>query len=243
MKLPIFTSFLVFVILLQFLLRRVDRKAKKKDSAYWEREREAQNTPAKPIEDLPYVKLPESLLPECLPENPEAAECRETLLNLSRKKVINLQGMSNTDIRLTYGTRNYEILAEADTRYIIMIRTLSRLAEIYENAGLRTEAKKLLEFGLGIGSDVRLNYTLLGRIYLEEQNTAGFSELLTRAEKLATLSKEPILKELNAMKSPGEVEDIPLTETETETQATGAEKPDEDPSLKELDALFEDSRT
>ncbi|MCR4909103.1 MAG: hypothetical protein K5985_09740 [Lachnospiraceae bacterium] len=238
MKLPIFTSFLLFVILLQFLLRRTEKKANRRESAYWQREKEAQHTPAKPIEDLPYVKLPESLLPECLPDNPEARECREALLNLSREKVINLQGMSNTDIRLTYGTRNYEILSEADTRYIIMIRNLAKLAEIYENSGLRSEAKKLLEFGLSIGSDVRRNYTLLGKIYLEEENTAAFVSLIKRAEGITSLSREPVLKELGAMKPSGP---LPEEGTDGKKQA-GEEERLEDISLKELDVLFEEDK-
>ncbi len=236
MKLPIFTSFLLFVILLQFLLKRTEKKSERKDSAYWQREKEAQNTPARPIEDLLYVKLPETLLPECLPDNPEAAECREALLNLSREKVINLQGMSNTDIRLTYGTRNYEILAEADTRYIIMIRSLSKLAEIYDNSGLRSEAKKLLEFGLKIGSDVRLNYTLLGKIYLEEGDLTAFSALVKQAEGITTLSRTPILKELEAMKPPGALPEAEFTEENL------GKEPVEDISIKELEELFEEEK-
>ena len=64
---------------------------------------------------------------------------------------------------------------------------------------LKADAQKLLEYGISIGTDVRLNYELLGQLYAENNDFAKIEGLKTTAETLNSLSKEPILRMLDRL--------------------------------------------
>ena len=64
---------------------------------------------------------------------------------------------------------------------------------------LKANAPKLLEYGISIGTDVRLNYELLGQLYAENNDFAKIEGLKATAETLNSLSKEPILRMLDRL--------------------------------------------
>ena len=64
---------------------------------------------------------------------------------------------------------------------------------------LKADAQKLLEYGISIGTDVRLNYELLGQLYAENNDFAKIEGLKATAETLNSLSKEPILRMLDRL--------------------------------------------
>lgn len=64
---------------------------------------------------------------------------------------------------------------------------------------LKANAQKLLEYGISIGTDVRLNYELLGQLYAENNDFAKIEGLKATAETLNSLSKEPILRMLDRL--------------------------------------------
>lgn len=199
MKFPIFTSIILFVIILQINLRRNNKKESLLEKEYWDRERKAAATPAKDISALDYIRMPENLpLDFPIPEA-KAEELRTRLRNLAKHKILNLYGMSNTDIRLTYGAANYETLSMADTRYLIFIRTLSELSEVYYDSGYTEEALTLLEYAVGIGSDVRNTYILLTKIYKSKGENEKAAELKKKAESINSFSRDGVVAALNEM--------------------------------------------
>ena len=107
--------------------------------------------------------------------------------------------MSNTDIRLTYGALNFEILSMADTRYLIFIRSLSELADIYFADGHVDEARTLLEYAISIDSDVKNTYVLLTKIYKAAGEDSKAAELKKKAESIKTLSRDGVVAALNEM--------------------------------------------
>ena len=199
MKLPIFTSIILFVIILQINLRRINREEALKEKEYWDRERAAFTTPRKDISGLNYIKMPEGLPLDFPISDNKAYELRTRLINLSKHKIINLYGMSNTDIRLKYGTLNFDILSMADTRYLIFIRTLSELSEVYYNHGFTDEARALLEYAISIDSDVRNTYVLLTKIYKTAGEAEKAAELKQKAESIKTMSRDGVVAALNEM--------------------------------------------
>ena len=61
MKFPIFTSIILFVIILQINLRRNYKKEALLEKEYWDREKKALAAPKKDISNLDYIKVPEGL--------------------------------------------------------------------------------------------------------------------------------------------------------------------------------------
>ena len=68
-----------------------------------------------------------------------------------------------------------------------------------QSSTLKADAQKLLEYGISIGTDVRLNYELLGQLYAENNDFAKIEGLKATAETLNSLSKEPILRMLDRL--------------------------------------------
>ena len=199
MNFPIFTSIILLVVILQINLRRIEKRDAKEEKKYWDRERAASIAPRKDISGLNYIKMPEELPLDFPIEAKKAEELRTRLINLSRQKIINLYGMSNTDIRLSYGALNFETLSMADTRYLIFIRTLSELSEVYYEHGFIDEARTILEYAMSIGSDVRNTYVLLAKIYKAAGEHDKVADLKQKAEAIKTLSRDGVVAALNEM--------------------------------------------
>ncbi len=84
MKFPLFASFLIFTVWFTINLARTNRKEEDMKRAFWEKERRANNTRRKPLDNLPYIEIPlERLSIQLLPEDPKAMDCKEIFRSLS----------------------------------------------------------------------------------------------------------------------------------------------------------------
>ena len=160
--------FIIIVVVALFFKVFMNRSMKKYDpnAEFLELEKKANNTPARNIDDLPYIRvIPEELPLDVPTENDETKERQYNIRSLEGKKILNFTGVSNTELKLTYGASNIYFLQSCDMNYTRLVQNISRLSEDYLNEGHRKEAKALLEYGISIGSDVKKNYTLLADIY------------------------------------------------------------------------------
>ena len=247
MKFPFLTLFLIFIIILTIRLRSTDGREEKLEEKFWERERKANFTRKKDIENLPYIAYSSAALP--LHEEIEDLRVREyidSLRSLDGKRILNCTGYSNTDLKLKYGAANITKLSEYDERFTTLVRDSARLAEKYllyarlkgmENlsssdgqmtekaydvseeaaAELERDARTLLEYGVEVGSDVRLCYELLGEMYAGENNYGGIEKLKEKAGELKSLSSQPIIRALEEIMNrslKGQQEDIQQPEAD-----------------------------
>ena len=86
---------------------------------------------------------------------------------LKEKKILNLSGFTNTDLKLEYGVGNLTELTDYDNNYVTLSRSLARIAELLTEQGLKKEAAAFLEFGIATHTDIGKNYTLLAGYYME----------------------------------------------------------------------------
>ena len=101
MKFPILASVIVFVLVLSRSIKRRNREKAKKEYNFWERESQANATRRKPLDNLDYITIPFEELPmEVLADDPKISEYLELLEELSQKKIVNLTGYTNTDLKL-----------------------------------------------------------------------------------------------------------------------------------------------
>ena len=56
----------------------------------------------------------------------EINEYRTTLLNLQARKILNLSGLTNTDLKEKYGVANLSALSEYDENYITLVNIIAR---------------------------------------------------------------------------------------------------------------------
>lgn len=195
MKFPLFASFIVFIIWLTYQLHKHDRIDEATKQSFWEKERRANSTRRKPLDDLPYIKIPyESLHMNLLPGDEKADDYKEIFRSLSESQIVNFTGITNTDLKLQYGAPNIDLLTRYDQNFTVLVRTLHQWASyLYEKAYVR-EAREILELAVSVRTDVSGSYKLLCQIYKEENTPEKIKELYPTAESLNSIMKNTIVR-------------------------------------------------
>ncbi len=185
------------MIIIQIAIRRNTKIEKKRDADFWEKEREANFTRKKSLDDLEYITIPENIL--SLSDNIIDSNIKEDInkLNLlANKKIVNLTGLTNTDLKLAYGAANITVLSEYDDNYNELVITLQNLAESYVAIGEKEKAISALEFSIDIGSDISKSFFLLADLYSETGNSENINHLINHAENIHSLMHDTILNTL-----------------------------------------------
>lgn len=195
MKMPFLTIFLLFIFALTIRIHYSKKREGDRMKEFWERESLANATRMKDISQLNYILIPYEKLPIHTDiDDGILQENLRILMELKDSKILNLTGYSNTDLKLEYGAPNITRLTEYDLNYTNLVRSLSKIGECYLSHNLREDALTILEYGISIDTDVKLNYELLVKIYSEEKRYDKIDSLKETASNLNSLSKAPILR-------------------------------------------------
>ena len=106
--------FILFIAVITFAIKRADSAQANVTEEFWEKERKANSTLRGDTTDLCYITIPEKFFP----------------LNNDKirdKTLVNLTGMTNTDLMLKYGILNFKKLSEYDdnfTKFVSMLESL-----------------------------------------------------------------------------------------------------------------------
>ena len=178
--------FILILFLLQHNMKKNSKKEKINNETFWKRESEANSVRKKDISGLDYIRIPdERILKEW-----------HTIEALKEKKILNLSGFTNTDLKLEYGVGNLTELTDYDNNYVTLSRSLARIAELLTEQGLKKEAAAFLEFGIATLTDIGKNYTLLAGYYMEYGKPDKIDFLIAQSEQISTLSKDAIIARL-----------------------------------------------
>lgn len=175
---------------------------------YLARESEANMSRRKDISNLPYITVPLDTLPFDITLNDEKkqlqiAEYIKEIKNLADKKMLNLMGISNTELKASYGPANLEVLSLYDQTYAKYIRTLQLFADcIYEE--YPEKAVLVLEYCISIGTDISSTYALLGRHYLQNGSPEKFEALYEHIPDKENLSGKKITAKLDQLREAAE---------------------------------------
>ena len=195
MNFLIIASTLILAAFIAIASSRNQRAAAAIEQEFWRRERAANNTRRKPLDDLPYIKLPMEIFPmELLQDIPRIEDCQQIILSLKDQPIVNFTGLSNTELKLRYGAPNITRLTTYDQNYTLLARTLQQWAQILYDNGFSAEACQLLEFAVSTGTDVSATYRLLCQIYQENGIPEKIKELYPVAESLNSAMQKPIVR-------------------------------------------------
>ncbi|MCR5598565.1 MAG: hypothetical protein K6G19_10340 [Lachnospiraceae bacterium] len=164
--------------------------------AFISRENEANSARRQPIDDLPYITIPEELFHIKYNESVKMQEVMRNLDFLKDKKILNLTGISNTDLKLKYGAANLPELSECDERYTLLVRSLQSFAECLSENGSEQDAIRILEFSISTGSDILSSYTLLAGLYEKAGTPEKINTLKEKAVSLNSLTAPSIMRML-----------------------------------------------
>lgn len=198
MPLMILPFVLILLSLFNLLRNRSRRSMKESQDAFWEKEQRANRTRKQDISNLDYIQIPLHTFPVGAYADDTLAELEQTLQTLSSRKILNLSGISNTDLKLQYGAANLNILSDCDTDFTTLARTLSAYGEQLAALGHWQDAVTVLEFGIDCKTDISKNYTLLGMLYREHGEQGKLQELTDIVRNSDMLLKDSVLKQLES---------------------------------------------
>ena len=192
--LPFLLIFIIFCIVLAYYIRKNDAAQEKVMSDYWDKELKSNAIRKKDISKLDYITIPLEKIPEKLETSAE-----KTFFSFADKPMLNLSGISNTDLKLEYGTANLDILSEYDLNFTDMLAILPVYTKELEEAGQTDTARMLLEFAVNCNADSRIVYQQLSAIYNEADEPDKILWLLKCSENLPSMTRQIIQKDLNAL--------------------------------------------
>lgn len=147
---PFLAIFIIFCLLLAFYIKKNDTTQKRVHDEFWEKERQANAVRKKDISKLDYINIPLDKIPVKLESSAE-----KTIFSLAQKPMLNFVGISNTDLKLQYGTANLDILTEYENNFLDFVSILPEYAEELIAAGEKESALMLLEFAVSVNADSR----------------------------------------------------------------------------------------
>ena len=198
MTIFLFASSLIAVFVIAVNGKRQKKNQSQAEETFWDRERRANSTRKRSLDGLEYITIPLEKFPtHILQQDSVVAECISTLEDLTSRKIVNLTGFTNTDLKLEYGTANITPLSEYDQNYTILARTLQKWADVLLDTGYTKEAAVLMEFAVSTGTDVSKTYYELAEYYASQGEEEQIKRLKGLAGALHSSSREIILRHLS----------------------------------------------
>ena len=201
MKFPFLASIIIVAFFFNISMRRVSRKEEAREMSFWEKERKSNNVRRKSLENLDYICIPIDVLPfGTCGSNKELENSEQNVLALKDEKIVNLTGITNTDLKLEYGTANITELSLYDQNYTALVRALQNWGKALYDAGRYEDATKVLEFAVKTRSDITATYKLLIDMYKTKLFLSApeiekkINSLIPIADNLNSLSRLTILK-------------------------------------------------
>ena len=135
------------------------------------------------------------------------SDVENSLASLKNVKMLNLTGITNTELKLKYGVPNLEELTACDDAFTEFIRLLPLYARELCESGRPELAQAALEFGIEHKADSKLIFTDLAKMYKASGNASGINKLIDSAQELDSLMKTPIINALEDILNDNNPED------------------------------------
>lgn len=188
--------FIIFLSTISYFRKRHDRQQNEAEENFWTRESEANHVRRQDISGLPYITIPFDSFSIGSFSDDAVCEAETALLSFRSKKMLNLNGQTNTDLKLLYGPANLALLTEYDNNYVEMLKALNQYINRLLDLGCLNAAVPVLEFAVKTGSDFVSHYTLLADYYKKNQMHDRLVSLKTQAEALHSIMRESILQKI-----------------------------------------------
>ena len=201
MAFPFLGLFIMLIALVSYHRKRGDRRQQEITDSFWEREQKANFVRRKDISGLPYISIPIEDFSIGALKDEELNEIEKKLESFCEKKILNLTGFTNTDLKLLYGPANLPALTEYEQNFSDMLFVLNeyirRLGELEQEQA----AIPILEFCIEAGSDISAHYIQLAEYYKATKQLTKIEQLKEKASALNSLTKTSILQKLDALLS------------------------------------------
>lgn len=196
--------FIIILLVIQLYLKKNTNSVKEKLGKFMEKERESNSVRKKDISSLEYINIPDTLPYLNTPReslndsNPEIAKYINKINSLKDSKILNLTGISNTDLKMQYGPANLATLSEYDDNYTELVRTIAELTHKLIEINEPDNARPWLEYSISINTDIKSCYTDLADIYILAGRPEKVRDLISKARHLNSINKPVIIDNLTS---------------------------------------------
>lgn len=202
MMFPCLGIFLVFIGILMYAIHKSDHEQKEVLDDFLATEQQANSSRRQDLSDLTYIQVPLSRFPIGLHDAPELLALEKELQELSERKILNLNHVSNTELKLQYGVANLEFLSECDQNCAQLFVTLSNYGKALIALDDFAGATAVLEYAVGIHSDLTETYLLLADLYQRNHESRKIQQLIQCAQQLDPLHQSMLIGRLNSILHP-----------------------------------------
>lgn len=216
MAFPFLAIFMAFIIFLAIRYKSLDNQQKQMTEDFWDKELKANSTIGIDISTLDYLKLPLERFPigKCNVE--EIISIEDELRILADKPLLNLTGITNTDLKLKYGVPNFEKMSQIGEDFDRATVLLNDYSKLLIDNEMPSEAIPVLEYAVGVGTDISSSYTMLADLYATTGNISKLTNLRSMVENTSLILKPSILSHIDELLP--EKEDISLTSSTDESK-------------------------
>ncbi len=198
---PIFACFVIFLIWLSYEIRKGSKKSDTLNQDFWDRENQANSVRKQNLDLVEYITIPYDTFPIDKYSDTELGSIEQELLSLKDKRILNMTGLTNTDIKLKYGPANLSAISEYDENFLSMAKLINSYGARLHELGYDDDAITVLEFGIISLTDISANYKLLAQLYVNKNQVDKIDFLIETALKLDSLMKKSIVNSLESIKN------------------------------------------
>lgn len=194
---PLFTTIVLVAGFIWVYMKMSSRNPDKNIEDFLEKERLSNSVRKQPLDNLDYinVNIDDFVIPETA-MNERVNDLYDSIKLLSESKIVNFTGVTNTELKLTYGVANLNTLTEYDQNFTTLCRSIYDLAIELNNQGFKSEAEAILSKGIEYGTDISGNYLMLADLYIERGSAASILNLIKSADNIRSLTKESTIEKL-----------------------------------------------
>lgn len=196
---PFLIVILTLCILLAVRLAKIRKHQAEKDNAFWDREKQADTAIDKDLNSLTYITIPLSKFPLHFSEDDEVMMIEDALEEIATHRMLNLNGKTNTDLKLMYGPGNLEAIQQMGDDFSQMTILLCDYAKCLMQAERYHDALTVLSFGSSVNSDISTNYMLMGDCYQALHQERKIPAVIEQVKSLHLLLEPKILEYLVPM--------------------------------------------
>ncbi len=188
---------IIFILWLNYEIRKGKKTTQKSLDLFWQKEYDSNLTRRKDISGLDYLSVTLENLPLQDFEDDTINSYRDTVLKLSERKMINLSGQTNTELKFEYGIANFNLLSSYDNNYTAFVSMLQKWAARLKERGYISEAQAVLEFSVfTCKTDVIQAYRMLAKIYHSQNRSDQITSLMKIIEQTKIKDKASLINEL-----------------------------------------------
>ncbi len=198
----IFIIFVIFVVLFQYHLRKNMRQENINREQFWNNEEKSLSTRRKEFNDDDYIKpnLSKLSFPTVPSLNPGQTlhykQVKNRLQELSSMDLMNFSNLTNTELRIRFGTANQTVITQNEANYNNFLKSLADYGHLMIEFEEINEAIVAFEECIRLGSDYSDHFLTLAQLYLQKKQRYKLTDLIEKAESLDSLNRSIILKKL-----------------------------------------------